>query len=197
MYKNLQQQTLWRKVARQLCAIALLLFLDCHAAIADATTDRRALVGLNLFRSMLIADQKAESKADKSGKLPVYVLYVSDREQANDYRDSLTSELTAIRDTPADISVISLGDYLASSERGAVGIFISQRLNDEELNELSVKAVSEHVILFSPFEGDVEKGVLGGISVQASVRPYINVKALKKTGIDIKSFYLKVAKKYE
>lgn len=197
MHRTQRQQVRWRKVARQLCAVALLLFLDCHAAIADATTDRRALVGLNLFRTLLIADQEAEAKADREGKLAIYVLYVSDQQKASDYRDSLRSELTSIRETPAEISVISLNDYLASEGLGAMGVFISQRLNDDEVRALSTKATKEHVILFSPFEGDVEKGVLGGISVQASVRPYINIDVLTKTGVEIKSFYLKVAKKYE
>ena len=54
-----------------------------------------------------------------------------------------------------------------------------------------------HIIVFSPFEGDVERGVQCGIAVQARVRPFLNMKSLKSAGVSLKPFFLKVAKKYE
>jgi hypothetical protein len=53
------------------------------------------------------------------------------------------------------------------------------------------------IISFSPYEGDIERGVQGGIAVEARVRPYLNLTALRNAGIRLKSFFMEVAKKHE
>jgi hypothetical protein len=173
------------------------MFADCHALIADTYSDRRVTVGLNLFRALLVADQKAEARADGAGELPVYVLYADNRIQADSYADTLQLELGSIRERRTRIEAVSFADYLSWKRGKPLGIFISQRLTGDELEQLVQRSIEQGVILFSPFEGDVEKGVLAGLSVQASVRPYINLKVLKQTGIAIKPFYLRVARTYE
>jgi hypothetical protein len=50
------------------------------------------------------------------------------------------------------------------------------------------------VVLYSPFEGHVERGVPAGIAVEAKVQPYLNLSALQAAGIELKPFFLKVAK---
>ncbi len=186
-----------RWIGRRLCLLLVLMFADGYALNADTYSDRRATVGLNLFRALLVADQEAEARADGVGELPVYVLYADDRIQADSYADSLQLELGNIRERRTRIEAVSFQDYLSQKRGEPLGIFISQRLTGDELAQLVQRSIEQGVILFSPFEGDVEKGVLAGLSVQASVRPYINLKVLKETGIAIKPFYLRVARTYE
>lgn len=195
--RKISRQNRLRWVGRRLCLLLVLTFADGHALIADTYSDRRATVGLNLFRALLVADQEAEAKADEAGELPVYVLYAEDRIQADSYVDTLQLELGNIRERRTRIESVSFNDYLSRKRDSPLGIFISQRLTGDELERLVRRSVEQGVILFSPFEGDVEKGVLAGLSVQASVRPYINLKALKETDIAIKPFYLRVARTYE
>ena len=45
--------------------------------------------------------------------------------------------------------------------------------------------------------GDVERGVLGGIKVESRVLPYVNAMAMKESKINLKPFFMKVAKTYE
>ncbi len=197
--RRINRQKRLRWVGRRLCLLLVLTFADGHALVADTYSDRRATVGLSLFRALLVADQEAEAKADEAGELPVYVLYAEDRVQADTHADTLKLELGHIRERRTRIESVSFNDYL-SPERAnpnPLGIFISQRLTDDELERLVRRSIEQGVILFSPFEGDVEKGVLAGLSVQASVRPYINLAVLKETGIAIKPFYLRVARTYE
>ena len=177
--------------------LLVLMFADGHALVADTYSERRATVGLNLFRALLVADQEAEAKADETGELPVYVLYAEDRIQADGYVDTLRLGLGNIRERRTRIESVSFNDYLSRKRDSPLGIFISQRLTGDELERLIRRSIEQGVILFSPFEGDVEKGVLAGLSVQASVRPYINLKVLEETGVAIKPFYLKVARTYE
>lgn len=190
-----QRRLQW--VGRRLCLLLVLMFADGHALVADTYSDRRVAVGLNLFRTLLVADQEAEAKADETGTLPIYVLYAEDRILADSHVDTLQLELGSIRERRTRIESVSFHDYLSRKRGSPLGIFISQRLTADELERLIRLSIEQGVILFSPFEGDVEKGVLAGLSVQASVRPYINLKVLKETGIAIKPFYLKVARTYE
>ncbi|WP_165495755.1 hypothetical protein [Marinobacter halodurans] len=185
------------RVACRFCLLLLLIFANAHALVADTYSDRRVSVGLNLFGALLVADREADKKANEDGELPIYVLYADDRLEAEGYAQTLQKKLASIRDHRTRVESVSYNAYLAGETDPPLGIFISQRLTDSELEQLIRSSIDGGVILFSPFEGDVEKGVLGGLSVQASVRPYINQKALEQTGLAIKSFYLRVARIYE
>lgn len=195
--RGISRQQRMRKVVRQLCLLLVLTFADSHALVADTNSDRRSTVGLSLFRALLVADQEAEKRANSEGELPIYVLYVEDQLLADNHVLTLQRELAAIRDHRTRVISISYQAYLSGAASEPLGIFIAQRLTGDELDRLIRMSVEQGVILFSPFEGDVEKGVLAGLSVQASVRPYINLKILEETGIAIKPFYLRVARTYE
>ena len=67
----------------------------------------------------------------------------------------------------------------------------------DELRHIVSYGIKNHIIVFSPFEGDVEKSITAGVFIGARVQPSINMKTLKASGIQIKFFFLKVAKKYE
>ncbi len=70
-------------------------------------------------------------------------------------------------------------------------------MNVEQLQTLTAFANAQRLVVFSPFEGDVERGVQSGIAVEARVRPYVNTKALRAAEVRLKSFFMKVAKAYE
>ena len=182
------------RLLSRLCLLLLLVFLDCRALTADTNTDRRITVGAKLFSVLLGADLQAERKTDSQGNLPVRILYVDDVHAAEQAQDAL--QLAAIRGMAVSLSSQSLNDYLNDADPG-FAVFIAQRLNDGELEAVVKKGAEKGDILFSPFAGDVERGVLAGISVQASVRPYINRQVLQHSGLDIKPFFLKVAKIHE
>lgn len=186
-----------QKLGFLLLVIFIVIFIDSHALVADTYSERRIGVGLNLFSALLVADRQAEAKVNADGQLPIYVLYVDDHRSAREYATTLQADLPRIRTRQTRITSISLADFLAGTSDRPLGIFISQRLTDEELNKLTHTAIKRSVILFSPFEGDVEKGVMAGLSIQATVRPLVNLPVLEATGADIKPFYLKVAKTYE
>jgi hypothetical protein len=50
--------------------------------------------------------------------------------------------------------------------------------------------VERGVILYSPFEGDVERGATAGVSIQSKVQPFVNAGTLKSSGIALRRFYL-------
>ncbi|HEX8154652.1 MAG TPA: hypothetical protein VF698_16080, partial [Thermoanaerobaculia bacterium] len=56
--------------------------------------------------------------------------------------------------------------------------------------------IDRRLIVYSPFEGHVESGVTGGLSVEAQVRPFVNSTTLAASHIALKDFFLKVTKVY-
>jgi hypothetical protein len=51
--------------------------------------------------------------------------------------------------------------------------------------------------MFSPFVGDVERGATAGIAITSRVKPFFNVKTLKRADIDINPILMKLSKRYE
>jgi hypothetical protein len=78
--------------------------------------------------------------------------------------------------------------------RAPAGIFIAQAPPRAALSSLIKYGIGHHVIVYSPFEGHVELGVLGGLSVEAQVRPFLNRATLESSQISLKPFFLSVAK---
>lgn len=183
----------WTATAVLLVAIVSAL---AYPARADDAGDLRVRVGARLFRSLLAAQTGIESRAAPDGKLHV-VVYGGDAALAEECAKLIVSNgesgRMAIQGLPVIIERADAALTLAQIERPA-GIFLISALSEPELNELIRWSESSHIVLFSPFEGDVERGAAAGLSIEARVRPYLNLSALQAAGIDIKPFYLKVAR---
>ncbi len=186
-----------RFICLQLILAVLLCSVPCLSLLADTFDDKRAYVGLKLFRTLVSADVELAKKADAKGELQIYLVYASSDSAALEYQQSLAKTMSSVRDQSVQIKLVSLAQLQARPQDKPAAIFIAQQLNNTELQLLVERSIAQQIILFSPFEGDVEKGVLGGLSVEATVQPLINMRTLDASHLQIKSFYLKVAKQYE
>ena len=88
----------------------------------------------------------------------------------------------------------SLANYKA---RVPAGIFLAQPPNDAALRSLVRYGIEHHVIVYSPFEGNVESGITGGLAVEAQVRPYVNLSTLSQSNISLKPLFFKVTKVFK
>jgi hypothetical protein len=70
-------------------------------------------------------------------------------------------------------------------------------LKDGDLKKIVKIAEENSCIVFSPFTGDVERGVVVGISVTNRVKPYFNIRALERSKIVINALLMKMSKRYE
>lgn len=179
-------------------AVVALLFTFVRFAIpavADEKEDRRITAGLDLFPSVLAADSELSQKRDGDGNLLVLILYHDKKETATRMADKL-SNIERIRSIPLRVEIAG-AESLTKYQNGSVaGIFITQRL-DAMLAPVVQFGVDKRVIVFSPFEGDVQKGVSAGIEVREQILPYVNISALQKANIKIKKFFLEIAERYE
>lgn len=183
---------------RRTAAVGLLL-LALSSGASEPDGGARVSAGVRLFRALLAADTAIESKTDAEGRLVVLVFYATDASRADRVATLLATPgegqgAATIRDRPLIVELSSDPSFLAYADRPIAGIFIAEAPKDDALQRIVRFGIERHVIVDSPHEGHVEKGVLGGISVEAKVQPYINRATLDASGISLKPFFLKVSK---
>ncbi len=177
----------WLVVASLACAVA--------TVSADGTDDRRVRTGARLFRSLLAADVGLEHKA-AGGKLHVLIYAGEARAAATEIAALIAppddAQSARIRELPLELQ---LSDTLPDdTEPAPAGVFLAARPSAPALDVLVRWSIAHHVIVYSPFEGDVERGIPAGLAVEAKVQPYINLTTLEAAGIELKPFFLQVAK---
>ena len=166
---------------------------------ADSVAERRVSTGVRIFRAMLAADLGLEEKRLRDGSLLLTVVYAHDRDRAEAVATELRGDSAGavpIHDLPVRVEVTAADDLDGlAADRLPAGLFIAEPPSDEALHALIRFGIAHRVIVYSPFEGDVEAGVLGGLSIEAQVRPYVNESTLRASHITLKPFFLKVAKR--
>jgi hypothetical protein len=180
-------------------ALALFLVLLSTFSFADEVANRRASAGLRLFRALLAADMGLAQKTVAPDEILILFVYVDDRQRATDLAQRFIEEAKE-RDKLHGLSIVTEvtndPDFIAYRTRVPAGVFIAEAPGRGTLASIVRYGIQEHVIVYSPFEGHVEEGVLGGLSVEAQVRPYLNGETLMASHISLKSFFLSVAKVY-
>jgi hypothetical protein len=167
-------------------------------SVSDDFADRRITTGAKIFRALLAADVDITRKTGTNGNLRLCLLYIENDGNAEKAVDILGNrDDSRIRKINISIEVLPYAECVDDKGERFAGVFLTQTLSDEKLKILIEYANKQNMVIFSPFEGDVERGVQSGIAVEARVRPYLNTKALRTAGIRLKSFFMRVAKQYE
>lgn len=185
--------------ARSLClTLTLLAFVGAPwlgAVAADEHDARRVMVGVNLFPAVLAADKDIGDKRSGKGLL-VLLLVHRDDPALVERLAAVLQDKGAIRDIPLKVQIVEVGALSTLSREGVAGVFVAQRLGDD-MDAVLEYCRRHHVLSFSPFEGDVERGVAAGIAVSDRVLPYVNVAAMDAAGLRIKPFFLRIAERYD
>ena len=176
-----------------LTAVFMLLLLPWKAA-ADGLSERRAWVGLDLFPTFLAADDHIDEKKGQDGKLHLLLVHRG-RKDLTDEMASQLARVGTIRDIPIRVSEVMIDDLETFAGDTPAGIFLVERMGDGLKTAIRFGQKS-HIIVFSPFTGDVEKGVDSGMVISDRILPYVNMEAMRLSGIDIKSFFLRIAERY-
>ena len=167
-------------------------------SVSDDFMDRRITAGAKIFRALLAADIDIARKTGSDGSLRLCLLYKEDTRNAKIAGETLLNrDDTRIRKIEVRVEVVAFPACIKEQPRPIAGIYLTQTLSADQLELLLEYSTKQKIVIFSPFEGDVERGVHSGIAVEARVRPYLNMKALQAVGIRLKPFILRVAKQYE
>lgn len=172
----------------------IILCFGCNHSYAIESSEVRIRAGLDLFTSILAADMDIAEKKNSDGKLHLILIYTNRKHKAEEMAEYL-GKVGQIRGIPIRIKISDSRSFTQSANYVPAGIFLTQPLNNE-LNAILKYGQKQHIIVFSPFEGDVERGVLGGIHISDRLLPYLNMPALQSSNIRIKSFFLRVSVRY-
>ena len=184
---------------RRLLAALLAALVVCPI-VADDLTDIRAQAGARLFRAFLSADLDVEKKTVDNNQLLILFFYVDDKNRAADLANHFLGQNKdggTIRGLPLTVAYSSDPSMAGFKSRVPAGIFLAQPPSEATRKAVIRYGIEHHVIVYSPFEGDVESGVLGGLSVEAQVRPYVNLTTLSASNISLKPLFFKVTKVFK
>lgn len=174
--------------------LLLLLIVPLQAALADEAQQRRVLVGLKLFPAVLAASE-ALGPESTLRNIRVIIVYQDDENSAEELADTLQS-IGKIKEKKLVVETVPINRLPQHSSDPPFGLFIAQR-NEEDVEVISHYGQQHNVITFSPFRGDVERGILAGIVISDRILPYINRQTLASLPFDLRAFFLKVAEIYE
>jgi hypothetical protein len=175
--------------------LALILCLCVATGFAGERDVRRAWVGLELFPTLLAADMDIASRQDASGALPILLLYGDDPSLALDMADRLR-KIDRIRGLSLRVETAGLDEFDQLTDASPAGIFLTQSAGSD-LERVAAFCRERGILLFSPFEGDVESGATAGIRVTDRIQPYVNLEAVRAAGLRLKPFFLQLAVVYE
>lgn len=175
--------------------ILLLLCMLSISVNANEKEMRRVMVGLKLFPAVIAADYQLAEKKDKQGYLPLIILYEDSPRLAEDLAKRLT-QIKTIKNVPVLVKVSTFDDFINGETPSSIAVFIAQPPNVKTQKILD-RAISSSILLFSPFKGDVEKGIHSGFIVSDKIIPYVNLKTMQQSRIVLKAFFLRVSKHYD
>jgi len=178
---------------QRIVAALAIAFLAVARIGADELADTRAELAARMFRAFLTADVDLDKKAIDN-RLVVLFVYSDDRRRAVSLAGEFLGQAKDIHGVPIEIEFTNDATLAAYRTRIPAGIFLAQTVPASALRPVVRYGIDHHVIVYSPFEGDVERGILGGISVEAQVRPYVNAQTLSASNITLKSLFFKVTK---
>lgn len=187
--------------------LTLIIFLFQSSIVLAGEDDIRRRVAFKLFRATLAADTRIDEKTTE-GKLTLGLIYSGnssiDKLRAESFLQQFQTNLKLrdIHNNPVQVELLSEADVMNPKNSKQLvatlsGLYLLDDLAEDVVKKITQLAIDKQIISFSPFKGHVEFGILGGLSVEAKVRPYINMKTLEESGILLKPFFLKVIKRYE
>lgn len=166
-------------------------------AETNETEERRVQISLDIFPRIVAVDKDIETKLTSEGKIRLLVLYEKNQASAERLAEHLCRNISNIGGRSIEILVARVITSVPFDAKLPSAIFLAERLREGNFKQVWEYVTKHHVILFSPFIGDVERGATVGIAVSSCIKPYFNLNTLRQSGIRINKIVLKVSKHYE
>lgn len=173
----------------------ILLILVCLPVAAQDFLTPRIQIGVSLFPSIVAAVKNLADQVNPDQQLNIYLVYQKNDLLAQKLKQKLISKST-IKNYPIAVTLISQSELIQLSKPVKGVLFISEPANGD-FQALTNFAQINRILSFSPFKGDVERGVATGYQVTDKVLPLVNTNSLKNANIQLKPFFLRIAVKYE
>lgn len=153
----------------------------------------RLQIGINLLPAVMAADTSLKSLRGRNLGLTVWIVYQSDRSLAQGAANKL-SQVKTVRGLPLSTRLASEEELLNSRLQTGSAVLLVEEA--KSLQKLITFSTEQRVLLFSPFKGDVKRGVMSGFEITNKVLPAINISAINRANIHLKAFFLRIAVKH-
>ncbi len=191
-----------KRFARLLCCLLSLtggLVSQPPTALTQTPTlweeeQQRFRVGLKIFPACLGAVESLEDRLAPDGSLQVLVVYEGSDAAARQAVTSLNG-IGRVRGLTLNAKALSVTAIDEDREAEVSAIFVaSVGLGSRQLRGWSERY---RVLVFSPFDGEVEAGAVAGLYVADRILPYLNMTQAQRAGIRFKPFFLQVARQHD
>jgi len=205
--KNISRALLTKKMSgKMFCAHFLALFVIFTAVgvaadnpiFSDEEEKRRIDISLTIFPRIVAVDNNFRSKLSSVRKVNLAFIYSDSKDAAQSLAELMKKKNKNIGGMGVEAIAVSVDELVSEKHKHDItAFFLSERLKKSSLEDVLAFAEKKNRIVFSPFTGDVERGVTVGISVTNRVKPYFNLSTLKKSDIVINALLMKMSKRYE
>jgi hypothetical protein len=178
-------------------ALALLAAAGSGTAPASEMDERRTRISLEIFPRIVAVDQELRDKLSETAKVRLVVIYDRDAVAAHRVVDSLRATITNIGGREVEVIAQSMESVVRGGVSRPSALFLAEQIDDKLFTRLLQLATVHHVLLFSPFAGDVERGATVGIAISSRIRPYFNVPTLNRSKISVNEKLLSISQRYE
>lgn len=183
----------------RLLAVALMALLGLVLGAnlyADEAEQRRVEISMSIFPRIVAVDNDFRNKLVEGSRAQLMFVYDRDSQYAQKLAEQIKNDSDNIGGMDIETVVMSVEGELPVSEP-PTAIFIAEKLTDAKLQVVMEFASATHRLVFSPFLGDVERGVTVGISITNRVKPFFNLPALRDSKVTINALLMKMSKRHE
>jgi hypothetical protein len=177
-----------------LYCVCLITALHVDAGEAE---ERRVRISLEIFPRIVAVDLDLRSKVSTIDTVRLFVVFERDTEAAHHVSEQMKNAFSNIGGLAVEFVVQNAQQAVTSGMEQAAAVFLSDQLSDDAFAAMMKAAVERHVLVFSPFAGDVERGATVGIAISSRIKPYFNVSTLVQSHININEKLLSISQRYE
>ena len=158
---------------------------------ANSIDEKLVRMSLNIFPHIVAVDLDLDKKLTNNGKIQLMVFYQRKEKLATLVAATLSDRFKSISGNPIEVIISkSLG------KKNPCAILIVEKLPNSILKNLINYSIEKKLLIFSPFEKDVSRGVTVSMSIQIRIVPYFNRTSLLSSNIRIHRVLLKNSKFY-
>ncbi|CAK0770458.1 conserved exported hypothetical protein [Gammaproteobacteria bacterium] len=180
----------------------LFLIVSILLTFAQAANDTQELtdqlwVGMKFFPTMVGGDMRLNEKLGQDGKLLLLVVYHNNVTLAETVVNRLSRVADRIGEYPVRFEATNTLDFIEWQSIPIAGIFLAESPSTLQRRQIIQFGITRHLVTFSSFSDDVQNGILTGIHVSSKIRPALNLKTLKSSGIPYNDLIVEIAKTYD
>lgn len=178
-------------------SILLLCCLLVAGQLFASEDDRRRVeMAAGIFPRVVAVDEDVEDKLN-GGNLVMVLVYESSLSGAEKVGQYVQQKAAKVGSFRVVTKIASVEQFLEMDYKSFTAVMIVEKLPQQSLEQVVAYSIRSGRMLMSPFEGDVEKGVMVGLFVGSRIVPWFNMHSLTRSGVRVNARLLGVSKRYE